>query len=112
VSRLTLTFRFNNLNGTRANDTFSINGDTTVRLQTSDEVVYNLNISGNSLEEVDNGDRLTVSNYNFTISVNDNTGVETIESGSGSANSSILGGVVNFSVAEPLVTMADNDYPS
>lgn len=95
-------------------DSESISGDTAVALSSSDSINISGTVSGSSLSfTTSTGVTETMTSYSFTIAYNEVSNAYTL-AGSATANSSALGGTVDFNITTTFAGDFDNapDYPA
>jgi len=102
------TFGFDNLEGTDATDTATIDGDLTLDLSSGDNVVIDLAVAITSLTVVQSGETATLSDFVLTESIDVNTLALTIDS-SGTFTSTELNGSVTFETLVSFMIIGDDN---
>jgi hypothetical protein len=106
------TFSFKNLKIADASGNYTVNGAFSFSGKTTDGVTITVSVNGTSLTvEKASGATLTLSNFKFTSTNDDNT-LAYSEYGSGQVNDSALSGYVNFQIPTTTpFTGTDGQYP-
>ncbi len=104
------TFVFDNLQGTDAIDTATIDGDLTLAMSSDDNVVLDVSVSTTALTVMQSGVTETLSDFVLTESADLNT-LTITASASGTYNSTEFDGPVSFETRMPFVVL-DGENPS